>query len=119
MAENDRLYISKIKVPSSNVYYLKDEEAREAIEALESAHESDIRDIINKITNGMHFLGTVNSAPTSATVVIGSTTTSAIPGDIVLFGTTEYLWEGSTWEELGDLTALSTDVIVTPSGTIS
>ncbi len=68
---------------------------------------SDIANLKTAISGGVHFIGTVTVKPTSSSVKVnGSTTaTTAKAGDIVIWTTegTEYIYTGSTWEELGDV----------------
>lgn len=60
----------------------------------------------------MHFLGTVTAAPTAATVKVNgaSTNTTAVKGDVVVNPTTskEYVFNGTSWIELGDESAFTT-----------
>lgn len=85
-----KLYISKIKLASGNEYYVKDTEARELIAGLSSA---------------THFLGVSSTEPSTAVTISGETITPA-SGDIVIYGAKEYIYNGSSWAEFGDLSAL-------------
>lgn len=54
----------------------------------------------------LHFLGVttteITDGSTTNPIVIGGETVTAQKGDIVLYGSKEFVWSGSSWEELGD-----------------
>ena len=60
------------------------------------------------LSNAMHFLGvtttnvSTGTANTTATVVIGGSNVTAAAGDVVLYGSQEYVWGNSKWNLLGD-----------------
>lgn len=87
--------ISKIKFPSGQTYYIKDAEARDAIDALGSP---------------THFAGQtstdVRSNPTTNPVTVDEAQYNAHAGDIVVYGNGEFIWDGSKWIEFGDLSNL-------------
>lgn len=89
------LYISKVQLASGGVYYVKDIEARQAIEALSSA---------------THFLGVTTTAlvdgSTTSVVVISGENHNAEIGDIVIYDSKEFIYNGTAWAEFGDLSAL-------------
>jgi hypothetical protein len=68
--------------------------------------EEDIAGLKTSIAGGVHFRGTVSAVPTSATVTIDSKSYSAVAGDVVLYSGKEYIYTGSAWEELGDVTRI-------------
>ena len=88
---------------------------------------------IGDLSGAMHFLGTVDSAPSSGTITIDDKPVIAKAGDIVIVPNTskEYLYNGSAWLELGDevlyakkadtISATNADngVAVTLGGTVS
>lgn len=88
---------------------------------------------ISDLSGAMHFLGAVDSAPVSEKVTINDKEVTAKAGDIVIVPSTskEYLYNGTSWLELGDevLYAKKADTIstsnansgvsVTLSGTVS
>lgn len=111
--------ISTITLPTGGTYYFKDEEAREQIEALASYSD---------------FLGVtgteIEDGDTTSPIMIGGEEVYPEPGNIVLYGSKEFIWNGTAWAEFGDLSAItnmlgelayvdtaSTDY--TPAGTIS
>ena len=52
------------------------------------------------LTGAMHFVGTSTTDPKTGATVEGHTTFKA--GDVCLFGAKEYVYNGTTWIELGD-----------------
>ena len=106
--------ISVIQLPSGSSYNIKDAWARQAIEGL---------------GNPTHFLGA-----SSTTITDGGTQKPTInnvevtpnAGDIVVYSNGEFIWSGTTWIELGDLSGLgdlaykdSASGSITPTGTVS
>lgn len=72
------------------------------------ASEQYVDDAISHISGAMHFLG-VSSTP----IVDGQASVPTIdgepvpiselnPGDVVLYDSSEFVWDGSVWKELGD-----------------
>ena len=106
--------ISVIKLPSGSSYNIKDAWARQAIEGL---------------GNPTHFLGQSTTAITDGgteTPTIGGATVTPHAGDIVVYSNGEFIWSGSAWIELGDLSGLgalaykdSASGKVTATGTVS
>lgn len=104
MANEDKIYytnvISSVTLPSGDVVYLKDQWAREQIENL---------------INYSEFLGVTTSAvetseegvqSTVNPVMINGKEVLANAGDIVLKGSKEFIWDGTSWAEFGDLSSL-------------
>lgn len=58
------------------------------------------------LTNAMHFLGVtttnISTSLTTQAVTIGDNSVTAADGDVVLYGSKEYVWGNSTWNLLGD-----------------
>ena len=81
-----------------------------ALEGRVDSCETDIASLKTSVAGGVHFIGTVTAKPTSASVKVNgsSTATTAVAGDIVLWSAEgiEYIYTGSAWEELGDVTRL-------------
>lgn len=54
----------------------------------------------------MKFLGTsataITDGATTNPITIGSTSTNVTSGNVVLYGSKEFVWTGSAWEELGN-----------------
>ena len=106
--------ISVIQLPSGSSYNIKDAWARQAIEGL---------------GNPTHFLGASSTAITDGGTqkpTIDSVETTPHAGDIVVYNNGEFIWGGSAWVELGDLSGLgslayknSASGSVTPTGTVS
>ena len=88
----DKLYISKVTLPSGNDYYIKDAEARIAIEAL---------------SNATHFIGVSSTEITDGGTekpTIDDVQVNPEAGDIVIYDSKEFIWNGSAWNEFGDAT---------------
>lgn len=106
--------ISVIKLPSGSEYNIKDAWARQAIEGL---------------GNPTHFLGKSTTAITDGgteTPTISGAEVTPHAGDIVVYNNAEFIYSGSAWIELGDLSGLgdlaykdSASGKVTPTGTVS
>ena len=90
----DKMYLSKI-VQGSNTLYIKDAEAREAISALE-AYSDYLGVTTTALTDGA----------TTNPIVINSENVTAEKGNIVNYGSKEYIFNGTAWQEFGDLSAL-------------
>lgn len=72
------------------------------------ANSQEIAGIKNAISGGTHFIGISTTQITDGGTekpTIGGTQKTAANGDIVIYGNKEFIWNGSTWEELGDTTA--------------
>lgn len=111
--------ISKITLPSGSVYNLKDAQAR-----------SDIADIQAAISGGLTFLGETTTPladqATTNPVVINGESVTASAGAIVVYGQKEFLFNGTKWLEMGDLSLLgalayksTASGSFTPAGTVS
>ena len=91
--------ISQIKLPSGNIYDIKDATAREAIAALEG---------------GSYFLGVTTTAiidgSTTNPITIDGQSVTAKNGNMVVYGSGEFVWSGESatghWVEFGDLSTL-------------
>ena len=60
------------------------------------------------VTASTQFLGVADNAivpETTATIKVGGKDVTAGAGDIVLYGTSEFIWDGAKWVLLGDTTA--------------
>jgi hypothetical protein len=57
------------------------------------------------LTNAMHFLGTTTTVLTDGSktnpITISSASVTAVSGDVVLYGSQEYVFNGSAWELFG------------------
>lgn len=58
------------------------------------------------LSQAMKFIGTTTTAlsdgSTTAEITIGSDSVTAVSGNIAIYGSKEFIFNGSTWEELGD-----------------
>ena len=111
--------ISKITLPNGTTYDLKDAKAREDIAAIEQA-----------IAGGVTFMGETTTALTDGAttnpITINGNSVTAIKGYLVVSNSKEFVFDGTKWIELGDLTALgalawkdSVSATYTPAGTVS
>lgn len=106
--------LSKIIV-GSNEYDLKDAYARERIASLES-YSDYLGVTVTEITDGA----------TTNPISVGGDQVTAKKGNIVNFGSKEFIWNGNQWQEFGDMSALgalafkdSATGSVTAAGTVS
>ena len=91
----ERDLISQVSLPNGSAVYIKDADARAAIDELSSYTE---------------FLGVtttelVNGSTTNP-VTIGGKQVTAKTGDIVIYDAKEFIFNGTEWAEFGDLDAL-------------
>lgn len=111
--------ISKITVPSGTTYNLKDAQARSDIAALQGL-----------VTSGVTFIGVTTSSlsdgSTTNPITVNSESYTAKAGDLVVNGSSEYLFDGTKWILFGDLGTLgalafkdSATGNYTPAGTVT
>lgn len=106
--------ISQVKIGSS-VYDIKDAYARERIAELEQ-----FTDFIGVTTTALTDGATTNP------ITINSESVTAKKGNIVLYGNSEFIFDGTTWHLFGDLGALgdlayknTASGSYTPAGSVS
>ena len=112
--------ISKITLPSGSVYNIKDAQAR-----------ADIAAISGTLAGGVSLLGVTTTpltdqATTPTTIAINDTDTAVIKGNLVIYNQKEFLWDGTKWQEMGDLGAFkalaykdTASTTYTPAGTVT
>ena len=111
--------ISKITLPNGSVYDIKDASAR-----------ADIEEIRTAIAGGVTFMGETSTAltdgSTTSSIVINSQTITAQKGYLVVYQSKEFVWDGSKWIEMGDLSLIgdlgwkdSASATYTPAGSVS
>lgn len=88
-------YVSSVTLPNGNEYWLKDQYARELIAQLEA---------------GTAYLG-VTTTPladgsTDNPITINGDQITAKTGNIANYGSKEFIFNGTVWQEFGDLSAL-------------
>jgi hypothetical protein len=77
------------------------------INAQVNTNKADIANLKTAVAGGVHFRGTAKAAPTEATVTMSDDTTlTAAAGDVVIYDGKEYIYTGSAWEQLGDVTRI-------------
>lgn len=101
-------YLSQVTIGEST-YDLKDTEARSAIAALESYSD---------------YLGVTSDALTDGAttnpVTINGESVTAVKGNIVNYGSKEFIWNGSAWQEFGDMSAIGAmGYVDTASGSVT
>lgn len=71
-----------------------------------TAVEVDITAADLGLSSAMHFLGVTTTkiadASTTNPIIINGESVTAKAGDVVLYGSKEFVWTSSAWEELGD-----------------
>lgn len=107
--------ISQIKLPDGTTYDIKDSNARDRIAALE-AFTTYLGVTTTALTDGA----------TTNPVTINGASVTAESGNIVLYGNKEFIFDGTHWNEFGDLSALgdlayknTASGSFKPSGTVS
>ena len=111
--------ISKITLPNNSTYNLKDEQARADIAAIEAA-----------IAGGVTFMGETTTpltdGATTSSIVINGSTVTAVKGYLVVYSSKEFVYDGTKWIEMGDLSLIgdlgwkdSASATYTPAGTVS
>lgn len=111
--------ISQITLLNGTTYNLKDAQARADIAAIEGA-----------IAGGVTFMGETTTAltdgSTASSIVINGNTVTAVKGYLVVYGGKEFVYDGSKWIEMGDLSLIgdlgwkdSASGSYTPAGTVS
>lgn len=111
--------ISSIVLPSGTTYYLKDAQAR-----------NDISNIQTAIAGGVHFIGstttTLSDGATTNPITVSGKSVTALKGDLVACGESEFLWDGTKWLFFGDFGSLGALAFkdeatgsFTPAGTVA
>lgn len=58
------------------------------------------------LSNALHFIGetitALSDGSTTSSISVGGKTHTAETGDVVLYSSKEFVWQGSVWRELGD-----------------
>lgn len=87
--------IKKVTLPSGNTYDLVDAGARELISAL---------------SGSTAFLGLTTTALTDGAttnpITVNGSSVTATTGNIVIYESAEFIWDGAKWVEFGDLSSL-------------
>ena len=115
----DTPVISKLTSPNGTVYEIKDAKAR-----------ADIASIQNAITGGVNFIGETTTAltdgSTTGTISVNGNDVTAATGNLAVYGGKEFVFDGTKWIELGDLSLIgdlgwkdSASGSYKPAGTVS
>ena len=107
--------IKKITLPTGTTYDIVDQGARDLIDAL-SGYTSFLGVTTTPLTDG----ATTNPITISGQPILATT------GAITAYGSAEFIWNGSAWQEFGDLGALgalaykdSASTTYTPTGNVT
>lgn len=111
--------ISKITLPSGTTYDIKDAVARQ-----------DIEDVRETISSGVTFIGQtttiITDQATTNPITIDGESVTATKGDLVVYGSKEFIFSGAKWIEFGDMGSLGDLAFkniatgnFTPAGTVS
>jgi hypothetical protein len=113
----DKKYLSKI-VKGSDTLFIKDAEAWQ-----------EIADIKTQISGAMHWAGIttteLSDGSTTNPITVGGESVTANLGGMASYGGSEFVWNGSAWQELGknNFGALafksSASASYTPAGTVN
>lgn len=101
------LYISKVTLPTGGTYELKDAWAREQIETL-----SQYTKYLGVTTTALSDGSTINP------ITVNGQPVTAETGNIATYASAEFIYNGSIWQEFGDLSALG-DFAYANTGTVS
>lgn len=114
--------LSKVKL-GTTTYYLKDADLRAIVNAFGNATAKDwtgtvaengadlptagavysaIEAAVADLEGAMHFIGLSTTDPSTGTVTIDGEVYAGEDGDVVLYGTKEYVKAGNAWREIGD-----------------
>lgn len=114
--------LSKVKL-GNTTYYLKDADLRAIVNAFGNATAKDwtgtvaengadlptagavysaIETAVADLEGAMHFIGLSTTDPSTGTVTIDGEVYAGEDGDVVLYGTKEYVKAGNAWREIGD-----------------
>lgn len=107
--------ISKFTLPDGNTYDIKDAEARKLIGELES-YTDYLGVSTTELTDGA----------TTNPITVDSKSVTAVKGNIANYGKKEFIFNGTAWQEFGDMSGLkalafkdSASGTFKPSGTVS
>lgn len=111
--------ISQITLPSGSTYNIKDAHARELIASIETS-----------ITGAMSYVGVTTTALSDGSntnpIVINGNSHTAKSGDVAIYGDKEFVFNGTIWNEFGDMGSLkalafkdSASGTYTPAGSVS
>ena len=107
--------ISKITLPSGNTYDIKDATARESIKNL-TGYTKFLGVTTTELTDGA----------TTNPITVNSESVTATSGAIATYGSKEFIWNGTAWQEFGDMSSIgalgrkdSASGSYTPKGTVS
>lgn len=101
--------MATIKLPSGNVYYLKDAEVRTWIGTGSGSGAeyriTSLESAVAALSNATHWLGITTTALTDGAttnpITINGSSVTAVNGDIVQYNNNEFIFNGTAWQEFG------------------
>lgn len=101
--------MATIKLPSGNVYYLKDAEVRTWIGTGSGSGAeyriTSLESAVAALSNATHWLGITTTALTDGAttnpITINDSSVTAVNGDIVQYNNNEFIFNGTAWQEFG------------------
>lgn len=130
-------YISKVKATDGSTYMIKDSSVWGNTNPqtwINNHSTASLADVVDSLSNYSDFLGVTTSAisegSTTSQIIIDGNTVTAQKGSIVLKDSKEFIWNGTSWAEFGDLSAITDQLgdlaykdtaaaAYTPAGTVS
>ena len=112
-----RRVIDEVDLPAisaSKIYVSTDDfdEPNRYLPAELQSIRADIASINTAIAGGVHFVGVTGFDPADNPTVgefpLGDESYAAATGDIIVYQEKEFIWDGTRWIELGDLTRVGT-----------
>lgn len=87
---------------------------------MHAATKKYVDDAVEGLSGAMHFIGVSTTAITDGgtqTPTIGGKTVTPAQGDVVLYGDKEFIWNGSSWTQLGDESSFALKTTSVSAGT--
>ena len=111
--------ISQVTLLDGNTYNIKDAAARQSISDIQTSISGGVR-LVGETTT------VLTEGATAKPIKINNVDYNQINGDLVYYGKKEFLWNGTIWTEMGDLSSLgalgtkdSATANYKPQGTVS
>lgn len=96
------------------------EDSADYMTVTDGATKAELEDLAGEVTGAMHYQGVTTTAVTdggSQTATIGGKPLTAEKGDVVLYQAKEFVWDGTTWHELGDGSSFALNTVRVDGGT--
>lgn len=99
----NKKYVDDVKTYANNTFATK-----ETVSTLDSKVDDLIEDI-GSLSNIMNFVGvttsTLTDGATTKPIVVGGSNHTQEIGDVVIYDATEFVWNGTKWEKIGNTSA--------------